>query len=274
MKTKKPKKTEVHALYDQLFVTESKYKKNNLYPIHKVLAFSENDICDIYQWIEKYIGFPETGDILDAGCGVGWGTSFIAQHTEAKVLGISISPNEIDQAHMVHQTQKGTSENQLSFACLSFDEVKDKQYSMIIAVESIKHSPNIQLTLIGLINALTPDGTLVVVEDTLQAITCKNQLGALMSDWQLSEVLSQSHMDPNNLTNAKDSVEYQQFDFTHLMQNTPTLLTNLKLGIMTVLLMIKPKHMGWQAFRGGFILDKLYKKKRMKYLAHIYRKIN
>ncbi|MFC3121441.1 class I SAM-dependent methyltransferase [Agaribacter flavus] len=262
----------VSALYDQLLATELKHKKEAMYPIHKVLKFADKNISDIYQWIHHYIGFPNTGKILDAGCGVGWGSAFIAKQTHAAVVGISVSQDEISQAKHFHGIQFCTSTDQVSFLCQSFDDVPTKEYSFVVAVESLKHSKNIQHSLGKLIQSLEPGGTLVVVEDTLQNKAPEEKLMSFKADWQLTEVLEQKHMEPSSLNQFENIFEYQQHDFTSMMQIPSPALLELKRMFVSCLLKFKPSHMGWQAFRGGFTLDQLYASKHMKYLAHVYKR--
>lgn len=262
--------TNVSLLYDQLLATQLKHKQTSTFPIHKVLNFDDKDITDIYQWIEKHVGFPAEGNILDAGCGIGWGTSYIATKTDAPVSGISVSKDEIAQATLFYSEKVVPN---LSFHCKSFDMVEQNQYAMIIAVESVKHSTNIRQTIRHLLSALQPGGSLVVVEDTYANLPSDPSLVSFMADWQLSEVLNQAHMAVTHDDMATTSIEYTQYDFTDSMQTPSLLQSKIKRKLMSLLLFFQPKHMGWQAFRGGFTLDMLYANKKMKYIAHVYRKV-
>jgi 2-polyprenyl-3-methyl-5-hydroxy-6-metoxy-1,4-benzoquinol methylase len=244
----------VSALYDQLLATEQSMRPNTIYPIHKKLRVSELGCNDIYDWILSQIGLPQTGAILDAGCGVGWGTGVLAKHTHAQLIGISVSESEIKLAreNAIHKN--------VSFSHQSFDSIGFAKYDFILAVESVKHSQDIAKTIRILSDGLKEDGKLVIVDDFFNETSENQAHPQFLSDWQLSELLSVKLL-PANANN----VSCETYDLTASMTPQYTLLAKCKHALVALLLVFKPQHLGWQAFRGGYRLEKLYKQKKMRY---------
>ena len=91
-------------LYDSLHDFESRYRRGTAYPVHKRLRFDDRSITDVYDWIATAVPLPDSGDILDAGCGVGFGSIRMAEKCSSRVVGISLSSREIASAR--HEAQQ------------------------------------------------------------------------------------------------------------------------------------------------------------------------
>lgn len=246
---------DVSGLYDQLLATEQHIRPNTIYPIHKKLRVNELGCNDIYDWILRQIGLPQTGAILDAGCGVGWGSGVLAKHTHAQVIGISVSGSEIKLA------RENATDKNVSFSHQSFDSIGGAKYDFILAVESVKHSLDIAKTIRILIDGLKEEGKLVIVDDFFDDTSESQTHPQFLSDWQLSELLSSKHLPANNTHN----VSCKTYDLSAHMTPQYTFSAKCKHALVALLLVFKPEHLGWQAFRGGYILEKLYKQKKMRY---------
>lgn len=153
----------VANLYDALHMHQARYRAGSVYPVHKKLRFDEPSIMDVYDWIIAEVGLPERGSILDAGCGVGFGTIRLAENCSSKVEGISISPREIETA--TKYARNSTSRGRLAFREASFDDLPSNAYDLIVAVESLKHSVDLGITLQSLCEALRPGGLIVIIDD-------------------------------------------------------------------------------------------------------------
>lgn len=249
----------VARLYDHLHATEKRFRQLQGYPIHKVLKFEQSGLSDIYQWIANIHPLPEQGNILDAGCGVGWGSRFLAASTQASVTGISISQSEIETAKAANLHSAQT--NLPDFHLCSFDNLEPAKYDFIVAVESIKHSLDLDKTLKGLTNSLKPGGNLVIIEDVFcgepSSLTSK-----LQCDWHLHKLYTEQDF-RNGLAGHQIAIQ----DLTDWMPRKPAWLTQFKLCFLDLTLIVSARHVGLQAFRGGFCLDRLYQQKGMRYCA-------
>ncbi len=250
----------VKDIYDKLYGLESKRNNKDAYPIHKKLVFSKNGINDIYEWLNDNEDFLPEMKILDAGCGVGYGSCLLAAENEIHVTGISLSQKEIDLATR-YSVKKGVS-NKVNFVCKSFDTIAPTSYDIIIAVESLKHSIDLNNTLKILKEALNKNGQLIIIEDYYQNSELVNYAERYVNDWNL--------VDAFRLEDYYNILEMPYCKYTDLTKYMPVKSeksTNMKLRFSNVMHFIKgKKDMDiYKIFRGGYYLDKLYASKIMKY---------
>lgn len=247
----------VAQLYDQLHSAEQKLGRPEEYPIHKTLNLTQPDISDIYHWIVANFELPQQGHILDAGCGVGWGTHYLSGNTEAQVTGISISPAEINSA--MQNNKSDTKGRKPTFQLCSFDNLEEQKYELIIAVESIKHCTDLNNTINCLTHALKPGGKLLVVEDLAEE-SASPLAQTLCQDWHLTRLYSEQ-----DYIESCSPMQLQCFDLTHLIPVKSVLKTRIKLLTFNLVARVFPKAGQWRAFRGGFCLERLYQQKKMRY---------
>ena len=176
----------VGQLYDSLFQWENKRKAKS-YPIHKKLNVNEFGFTNVYNWIVSEYPEFKNQHILDAGCGVGYGSLYLAEHLKAKVTGISVSNSEIIRAKKNAYASKT---KLVAFECKSYDDLPKNTYDVIIAVESIKHTLHLNKTLQSCISALKQGGKLVVIDDFLTNKRNKKIVTEYANDWFLREVFS------------------------------------------------------------------------------------
>lgn len=257
----------VKKIYDQLYTLESKVKRGDVYPIHKRLVFEEEAYDDIYGWISKKIKFDDGDKVLDAGCGVGFGSCILGKEHFIEVKGISLSDKEVSTANS-YAIKVGL-EDRVKFEKQSFDSLTGETYNKIIAVESIKHSLNLSFTLGVLVKALKPGGTLYLVEDfyTQRGLTAdaKNY----NDDWNLVDVF--------RLEDYYQGLENGKTVFHDLTQYIPSkrrILINIKLAFHHIgNIFRKDNEMNvHKIFRGGYYLDRLYVDGLMKYGLLAYTK--
>lgn len=257
--------TEVKKVYETLSGVETKLNKQAAYPIHKRLNFGENSgLDDVYDWIAKHIDLPTTGNILDAGCGVGYGSFYLCERSDCKSLGISLSEREVAFAKTIAQN-KGM-ENRCQFAVQSYDEKLDQKYDFIIGVESIKHSMQLDHTLTNLINALNPGGKLLVIEDLFLEDTVNRHSRRLCKDWALKKAFTLA--DYKKTINKFPELTLSVHDLTPYVTHksrSRLKFQYLTSGLMGSLLSFFKKGDLLQIMRGGYALEELYWKQQVKY---------
>jgi len=253
----------VKQLYNVLSGFESKQKKEQAYPIHKRLVFSNSEYKDIYDWIIANCGVSECYKILDAGCGVGFGTQKLAQVFKAQALGISLSEVEVELATSYAKSQSVKFENH------SYDMKMKEQFDLIVAVESIKHSKNASASISNLYEHLSPAGKLIVVEDLYLGQQNNKDANMLVHDWSLAKLYTRD----DYLPDAKDAkLEYH--DLNVFMPNKSKIGLYLKskaTAFGSAFGNEKSKEIN-KIFRGGFALDRLYQDGLMSYEAIIISK--
>ena len=254
----------VQGIYDTLFSTESKLKRQHSYPIHKRLNPDILQYADIYEWISQEVNFTPKSNVLDAGCGVGYGSMLLASQHDIRVTGISLSDLEIVQARKV-ATSKNL-DQRVKFQLQSFDDLAEKSFDVIIAVESVKHSFDLQHTLQVLVNALKPNGQLLIVEDFYLQKELTKTAKKYVKDWKLLDAFR-----------FEDYFQVLSHDKCQLTDLTASMFLKNKRKIqfqlaLSNIFQITQKAALSRIFRGGFYLDQLYAERLMKYQVLQYYK--
>lgn len=246
----------ISKLYNDLFLLEKNKNGGHIYPIHKKLDYKKMNCLHLYDYIlQHYISNNSGLKILDAGCGVGFGSIFLAEKTQNKITGISLSDLEINRANSSLKEKGFTN---CSFQKLSFDKISHEKYDLILCVESFKHSGNFQSTLSHFKSILNPGGKILVIDDFYSGETPENKLCSEFKNyWELEELLSEKDLyDSNFEFFIKDLSPFLKTSSSH----------NISLKYYTTLLLSKVKGNSFKKlFGGGILLEKLYFKKEMKY---------
>ncbi len=101
------------------------------------------------------------GDILDLGCGSGYGTSLLAQALPGvRVLGVDYDPNAVAEANRLRSLPN------LRFAAGDPTDwsrtLGDGRYGAIVCFDVIEHVQHRELMLEGIVEHLRPDGALLL----------------------------------------------------------------------------------------------------------------
>ncbi len=251
-------KTAVKDIYNQLFLFEGKWAKS-AYPIHKKLNKHTFAFTDVYQWIAKNYPASEKSHILDAGCGVGYGSIFFAKQFNCNVTGISLSEWEIEKSKNFAKNEKV--HNKLSFHLKSYDTLTPNSYDLIFAVESIKHTTNLATTLHSLKTALKPKGLLIIIDDFLIDDESETNLKRYVHDWQLDVVLKYGDF--------KDQFKLKK-DLTPFVKTKNTVILQI---IKYSMCLVKPFYPIAQIIRGGIYLEYLFKHNLMRYYILAFKKV-
>ena len=266
---------QVSVLYDYLAKFESFFssfgKNKQTYAIHKKLHFQRFEktkhLLDINEWILEKLPLNTSGKILDAGCGVGNTLLTLCQKTQMSGLGISLSKNEIQKANRASTYFQ--LEDRCRFEQRSFDQAMDEKYDTIIAIESLKHAPDLSKALNNLSQTLKPKGVLIIVED----------FG--LDHWDNDQRLKQEFLDSwgvqsfYSLKNYTDILLAQMeetktevYDFTDYMEskNPDQMLGRFRRMNSLKNWVVFPLFKSiLSTFAGGFLLDYFYAKEKVKY---------
>ncbi|MGE0815104.1 MAG: cyclopropane-fatty-acyl-phospholipid synthase family protein [Vicinamibacterales bacterium] len=109
---------------------------------------------------------PAAPRILDAGCGLGGTTFFLARAVGGDICGITLSPVQRDRAEQEARKRGAVG---CRFVVRSYDEPLDDLLpdgaDLIVAIESLAHAPDPAATIGRLAARLRPGGRLAVVDD-------------------------------------------------------------------------------------------------------------
>lgn len=114
--------------------------------------------------IAKHAQITDSDYVLDAGCGVGGTSIFLANNIGCKVYGISLSPTQIEQAiKNKHDLDK---RNLTEFSCQNYynTNFQDNTFDVIIAIESAVYSEPKDSFLKEAFRILKSGGRLIVAD--------------------------------------------------------------------------------------------------------------
>jgi tocopherol O-methyltransferase len=120
----------------------------------------------------KELNLKKGDTVLDAGCGVGGTTIYIAEHHPVTAVGITIVPSQIERAkNYAHQS---TAANRINFLLKDYTKTgfKPNSFDKIFGIESICHAVEKKDFINEAFRILKPGGRLVV----LDAFRIKNKL--------------------------------------------------------------------------------------------------
>ncbi len=142
-----------------------------------------SSVLNMNRVLAERAGVTEGTTVLDAGCGVGSTSRFLARTYGAKVIGITPVPSQVARARklnarsgldgLVH-TEQG------DYLATGFD---DDAFDVVIAQESICHSADKKSFLREAFRVLRPGGRLVIAEYFLFPRPFSPDEQALMESW-------------------------------------------------------------------------------------------
>jgi SAM-dependent methyltransferase len=256
----------VGHLYDALSALEAPYRAGIAYPVHKRLRFPESDARDIYDWICAHVDLPRSGRILDAGCGVGFGTIRLAQVSACRVDGISLSGVEVTRASQAARESNLT--ERVAFRQSSFDDVPAATYDLVIAVESLKHSSNLGRSLHTLRNSVRKGGQLVIVEDLYMGAETGAFVDQIVADWSLRRLYTEA-----DFLAHLGGAQCRIVDLTGCVPPASRSGVVVRRAALALALPFATRHAATalRAFRGGLNLQRLYADGAMTYKGIIWR---
>lgn len=105
----------------------------------------------------------EAPRVLDAGCGLGGTMLELAQRLHAQCVGLTLSHGQAATASRA--ARDAGCESAVRVLVQSYDTPPDGPFDLIVAIESLAHSPSPEVSVRALARVLAPGGLLVVVDD-------------------------------------------------------------------------------------------------------------
>lgn len=102
--------------------------------------------------------------VLDAGCGVGGSSIFLAKKFGCKVIGITLSKRQAEQAAKNAERSGVTSNTE--FLVMDFEDITftDEKFDVVWAIESACHANSKKKFLEGINRILKPNGRLIIAD--------------------------------------------------------------------------------------------------------------
>lgn len=262
---------EVTSIYDSLFSFERKQKGEDSYPIHKKLSFDDGT-KDITEWINRNIDISADAHILDAGCGTGFTLLELCKDNQRTGIGISLSEKEVESARL--SSQKNKVSEKCQFKVHDYGKSLDEKFDAIIAIESLKHAPDLKSTLSNLAGLLKEKGKIIIVEDNYIEGKVKAHLGkTFMKKWSVQELYTLSFYEHqmNSLGLKKSFIQ----DFSSLLPKRNNMRNKVMISIIGFVSKILPqgeKKELMNILHGGLIMDHFYETGAFEYQLMVFEK--
>lgn len=101
--------------------------------------------------------------MLDAGCGLGGTMMAIAAARDATCVGVTLSAAQAQAANA--EAERRQQADRVQAVVCSYDSPPAGPYDVVVAIESLAHSPEPARSVAALAQALAPGGVLLVVDD-------------------------------------------------------------------------------------------------------------
>lgn len=195
--------------------------------------------------------------IFDAGCGLGGTALWLAARFGATAEGATLSARQVEFAN-AEAARRGLADR-CRFRMASYDDaLPDRRYDLIVAVESLAHSPDPAASLANLARALAPGGRIVVVDDVRDPAADPRDAADFIAGWQTPGFLT--HAQWQSAFAAAGLRVVHDEDLTPRLLPRPA-IARAALVVLNRLAATVP-HDGWRAIlashRGGLALERLY----------------
>ena len=262
---------QVEKLYNDLARYHQLNKeKSKSYVIHKTFR-KGSEFTEVNDFIAAKFTFDAADKLLDAGCGTGASSFFLAQKFKLKAHGISLSSEEINFANAL--AEKENLQHLVSFQVGSFTDQLTTNFSKIIAIESIKHTDTLNLSLQNLCNNLEEKALFILVEDVPRDKESLPYKELFKQYWSLSNLYDQSDFANSFAQNNMELV--QEYDLSSMVKKHSAFYLKVKIVLFSTLKTLafstKLKSI-LGIFIGGFILDYYYSKNLMQYKVLVWSK--
>src|SRR3989344_1292929 len=117
--------------------------------------------------VAKKLNLKENQIVLDAGCGQGVVSTYLAKKYGSKVFGITIVPFEVKKAQERAKSLAVHNKTQYEVRDYSATNFPNNYFDAIYTTETLSHSPDIRKTLKEFFRILKPEGKIAFFEYTL-----------------------------------------------------------------------------------------------------------
>lgn len=121
----------------------------------------------MHELLAKSLRITRNQIILDAGCGQGIVSTYLAKKYGYKIIGITIVPFEIDKAKRLAEKLGVSSNVEYHLMDYSNTNFEDNKFGAVYAIESFVHSLDPKATLKEFFRILKPGGRLVIFDYTI-----------------------------------------------------------------------------------------------------------
>jgi cyclopropane fatty-acyl-phospholipid synthase-like methyltransferase len=228
--------------------------------VHRLLRSDDPDVASadvIHFRISAHVADVPPIRVLDAGCGLG-GTSFhLARRFGSVCEGLTLS--SVQAARATRTAEALGLAGRCQFRVASYDDALPAgTYDLIVAIESLVHSPDPARSLANLARSLAPGGRIVVVDDVREPGADVDDAARFMAGWQAPGFMDRSQwLAAFAAAGLRVAVEE---DLTPRVPVRPAAAREALLALNRIASFLP--HAGWRgvlaSHRGGLALERLY----------------
>lgn len=119
-------------------------------------------LLNLNRELARHMGLRPGMQVLDAGCGIGGSSLWLARHHGARVTGITLAPNQVERARRA--ARESGIDATFELADYSDTAYPDASFDAYWAMESLCHSPDKPRTLLEAARLLRPGGRIGIAE--------------------------------------------------------------------------------------------------------------
>ncbi len=217
-------------------------KHFGFYPKDRKVSEKEAQIL-MQNLVGKKLKLSSKDLVLDAGCGQGIVSTFLADKYKCKIEGITIVPFEVKKANLL--AEKFKVENNVDYSIMDYSKTKYKNnhFNCIYTTETLSHSINIRKTLKEFFRILKKDGRIAFFEYSLAEDKnfSKSEIKILERIARGSAMEGLKDFRHNKFQNILSEAGFTNIRIENITENTkPSLARLKKIAIIPYYLFVKP----------------------------------
>lgn len=211
--------------------------------------------------------------VLDAGCGLGGTLLHLASRLGGTLTGLTLSEQQARVGRAA--AARAGLQDRIDIHVRSYDAPPEQHFDLIVAIESLAHSPNPATSVQALASRLAPGGIIAIVDDKPEAAAQGTRdLELFKSGWRLPVLWGSDHY--HRALREHGLTPIANHDLTpHVRPRSLAQIRRLELLNRFAHCVVPSR--GFRAmldsYHGGLALERLYRQALMKYRLLIARKI-
>jgi SAM-dependent methyltransferase len=211
----------------------------------------------VHELIAARVADRPPARIFDAGCGLGGTALWLAARFGASADGVTLSARQAALAN-AEAARRGL-DARCRFRVASYDDaLPERHYDLIVAIESLAHSPDLAASLVNLARALAPGGQIAVVDDVREPGADPRDAADFVAGWRTPGFLTHAQWQAA-FAAAGLRVVYDE-DLTARMARRPGFAREALVALNRAAALLP--NAGWRALlashHGGLALERLY----------------
>jgi len=217
-------------------------KHFGFYPEGKKISEKEAQIL-MQELVAKKLKLTSIDLVLDAGCGQGVVSAFLAKKYGCKIEGITVVPFEVKKANLL--VKKLNVSDKVNYSIMDYSKTKfdNNHFDCIYTTETLSHSTNIRKTLKEFSRILKKDGRVAFFEYTLAEDKdfSKSEMRILEKVAKGSAMDSLKDFRHDKFQNVLSEAGFTNVKVDNISENTgPSLVRLRKFMIVSYYLFVKP----------------------------------